>query len=325
MIKLNLDFDANYLLMKDVFILHKLKTLYGDLETLLINDYNKITTSFPFDAIYFIADSKRNWRKTIYPEYKGKRKKDLDIDWDFVFDTFDKFKEYVNNKPNCNLYQIDPFEGDDLIAHIVTESNKNGSSNIIISNDSDLQQLLEYNVNKDYINMIYNYKFNDEKIYVPENYKIFLQHIEDTTDGDIFNLNNDIEFLNYFDTITNRAKIIQINKEESYFKKIVAGDKGDNILSVVKFNENIRGIAEDGANNVYKLYKQKYPEYINFDSDDFINNLSEILAIYRKNTEPDFKYKVITKIIESRKLTRLDGKYLPINYKNILYNNIKIK
>lgn len=325
MIKLNLDFDANYLLMKDVFILHKLKTLYGDLETLLINDYNKITTSFPFDAIYFIADSKRNWRKTIYPEYKGKRKKDLDIDWDFVFDTFDKFKEYVNNKPNCNLYQIDPFEGDDLIAHIVTESNKNGSSNIIISNDSDLQQLLEYNINKDYINMIYNYKFNDEKIYVPDNYKIFLQHIEDNTDGDIFNLNNDIEFLNYFDTITNRAKIIQINKEESYFKKIVAGDKGDNILSVVKFNENIRGIAEDGANNVYKLYKQKYPEYINFDSDDFINNLSEILAIYRKNTEPDFKYKVITKIIESRKLTRLDGKYLPINYKNILYNNIKIK
>lgn len=325
MINLNLEIDANYLLFRDVFILHKLKTLYGDLETLLLNDYNNITNAYPFNAIYFIADSKKNWRKTIYPEYKGNRTKDLDIDWDFVFDTFDKFKEYVSTRKNCKMYQIDPFEGDDLIAHIVTESNKNGYSNMILTNDSDMHQLLEYSTTNNYINMIYNYRFQDEKIYVPQNYSIFLKHIEDNTEGDIFDLNYDIEFLNYFETITNKAKIVPINKEESYFKKIVTGDKGDNILSVVKFTEKMRGIGAAGADTVYNMFKQKYPNDINFDSDDFIMNLTDILTIYKKNNDVDFRHKVITNISESRKLTRLDGKYLPKGYKNILYDSIDIK
>ena len=54
MINLNLEIDANYLLFRDVFILHKLKTLYGDLETLLLNDYNNITNAYPFNTIYYL-------------------------------------------------------------------------------------------------------------------------------------------------------------------------------------------------------------------------------------------------------------------------------
>lgn len=325
MINSNLLIDGNYILYRAVFILHKLKTLYGDLETLLLKDYNNITNAYPYNAIYFIADSKKNWRKDIYPNYKGKRVKDLDIDWDFVFDTFYKFKEYLSLRPNCTMYQIDPFEGDDIIAHIVTESNREGYSNMIISNDSDLQQFLKYSTTNNYINMIYNYKFQDEKLYVPENYSIFLKHIEDTTEGDIFDLNYDIDFLNYFEKLTTRAKIVPINNEESYFRKVVAGDKGDNILSVVKFTETMRGIGTDGSGTVYKMFKQKYPNDIDFDSDDFIMNLSDILSIYKKNPELDFKHKVIQNIVESRKLTRLDSKYLPNEYKQLLYKNIKIK
>ena len=98
MIKLNLVCDGNYLLYRAVFILHKLRTLYGDLETLLLNDYNNISNAFPYSLIYFISDSKKSWRKNLYTEYKGKRKKDDEIDWEFVFDTFDKFKESKNWK-----------------------------------------------------------------------------------------------------------------------------------------------------------------------------------------------------------------------------------
>ena len=72
MINMNLILDGNYQLYRSVFILHKLKTLYGDLETLLLNDYNNITNAYPFNVIYFISDSKKSWRKMIYPEYKGK-------------------------------------------------------------------------------------------------------------------------------------------------------------------------------------------------------------------------------------------------------------
>lgn len=47
MINFNNVIDGNYFLYRAVFILHKLKTLYGDLETLLLNDFNNITNEFP--------------------------------------------------------------------------------------------------------------------------------------------------------------------------------------------------------------------------------------------------------------------------------------
>jgi 5'-3' exonuclease len=323
---MNLILDANYCLYRSVFILHKLKTLYGDLETLLLNDYNKITNDYPFNVIYVISDSKRNWRKNIYPEYKGKRKKDLDIDWEFVFDTFDKFKENIKHRHNCLQYQIDPFEGDDIIAHIVKETNKDGGSNLILSNDGDIHQLLKFSVADNYINLMYNHKFQNEVVFVPENYSIFLKHIEDTTEGDIFDMSDDnIDFMNYFDKLTSRAKIKEINKEESYFKKLVAGDTGDNVLSVVKFTEKTKGIGTTGSGTVYKMFKDRYPNEIDFDSDEFIIQLSDILYIYKKNNrEIDFKEKVIENIKFSRTLTRLDGKYLPTGFQKILYDNIKI-
>jgi len=324
MIKLSLVCDGNYLLFRAVFILHKLRTLYGDLETLLLNDYNNLTNSYPFHVIYFVSDSKKSWRKNLYAEYKGKRRKEEKIDWDFVFDTFDKFKEGIKTRHNCLLYQIDPFEGDDIIAHIVNENNKEGTSNLIVSNDSDLHQLLRFSTSDNYINMIYNHKFQDEKLYVPKNYSIFLKHIEDNTLGDIFDLNDDIDFINYFDKITSKAKTVPINSEESYFRKIVSGDSGDNILSVVKFTKETKGIGDTGANTVYAMFKQKYPKEINFDSDEFIDNLVDILSIYRKNKEEDFKEKVSENIKMVRKLTRLDGSYLPDGFQQLLFENIKI-
>jgi hypothetical protein len=324
MINLKLIIDGNYMLYRSVFILHRLKTLYGDLETLLLNDYNNISNAFPYNLIYFVSDSKKSWRKMMISSYKEGRRKEEKIDWEFVFDTYDKFKETIKRRHNCLVYQIDPFEGDDIIAHIVRETNKEGGSNMIVSNDGDIHQLLKFSTTENYINLIYNHKFQDERLYVPENYRIFLKYIEDTTVGDIFDMNDDIDFINYFDKLTSKAKIVSVNPEESYFKKVVAGDGGDNIMSVVKFTKDTRGIGAAGADTVYAMYKQKYPNDIDFDSDDFIKNLCDILSIYRKNKEFDFKNKVHENIITSRKLTRLDDKYLPEGMYQILLDNIKI-
>ena len=324
MIRFNLICDGNYLLYRAVFILHKLKTLYGDLETLLLNDYNKLTHEYPYNLIYFVSDSKKSWRKNLYPEYKGKRKKEEKIDWEFVFDTFDKFKENIKHRHNCLLYQIDPFEGDDIIAHIVHETNKEGTSNLIISNDGDIHQMLKFSVADNYINLMYNHKFQNEVLFVPKNYSIFLKHIEDTTVGDIFDMNDDIDFVNYFDKITSRAKIKQVDPEESYFKKLVSGDTGDNVLSVVKFTPEIKGIGAAGSDTVYKMFKDRFPNEIDFDSDEFISQLSDILYIYKKNREIDFKEKVTRNIKFCRTLTRLDGKYLPAGFQQILFENIRI-
>lgn len=324
MINTNLIIDGNYMLYRAVFILHKLRTLYGDLETLLFNDYTNITNAYSFNTIYFISDSRTSWRKAFYKDYKGKRKKEEKIDWEFVFETFDNFKEAIKSRHNCLTYQIDPFEGDDIIAYLVKESNKEGYSNFIVSNDGDLHQLLTFSTAENYINLIYNHKFQNEILYAPKDYNIFLKHIEETTQGDIFDLNEDIEFINYFDKVTSRAKIAEVSNEKSYFKKLVAGDSGDNILSVVKFSSTTKGIGEAGSNKVYDMYKERYPEDINFDSDIFVDRLCDILSIYKKNKEEEWKDKVKENIIMSRKLTRLDSKYLPDGFKEILKENVKI-
>ena len=140
----------------------------------------------------------------------------------------------------------------------------------------------------------------------------------------IFDMNDDIDFINYFDKITSRAKITSVNKELSYFTKLVAGDAGDNILSVVKISDDTKGIGDTGAEKVYAMYKEKYSDNIDFDTDEFVENLCDILSIYKKNKEDDFKNKVTENIKFSRTLTRLDSKYLPDGYYKILLDKIKI-
>lgn len=320
---INMILDGNYMLYRSVFLLHRLKTLYVDLETLMLNDYNNLTNDYHYDMIYFVSDSKKSWRKMINPEYKLGRKKDADIDWNFVFDTFDKVKDVIKNRHNCLLYQIDPFEGDDIIAHIVNESNKQGYSNFIVSNDGDIHQLLKFSVADNYINMMYNHKFSDEKIYVPKNYQVFMHHLE-SLEVDLFDLTDDNDFVNFFEKVKQKSKVVAVDGEESFFKKIVGGDGGDNILSVVKFTKEIRGIGDVGADSVWKMYKEKFPHEIDFDSNNFIERLCDILSIYRKNKEVDFRKKVAENIRKSRIMTRLDNKYLPDGLYQQLLENVKV-
>ncbi len=324
MLNINLVIDGNYMLYRSVFILERLGTLYGDLETLLLRDYNNISNVFTYDMIYFISDSRQSWRKSLYPEYKDGRKKDSKIDWGFVFETYEKFKENITYRNNCMVYTIDGFEGDDIMAHVINESNKEGYSNFIISNDGDMHQFLNFDISENYINIMYNHKFNDEKLFVPKNHNIFFGHIEENSEQDIFDLNNNSEFVEYYERLKARCVVVEIDKEESLFKKIVTGDKGDNILSVVKFNKTMRGIGKAGGETVWNMFKERYPNNIDFDSDEFVENLTEILSIYKKNKNEDFKDKVKKNIIFSRKLVRLESKYLPQGMLQILESSINI-
>lgn len=322
MLKIQLIIDGNYLLYKSVFILDKLKTLYGDLETLLLRDYNNLSNAFQYDMIYFVSDSKQSWRKSLYPEYKDGRKKDSKIDWEFVFDTYDNFKENIKRRNNCMVYTIDPFEGDDIMAHIISETNKKGYCNFIISNDGDMHQFLKFDTKNDYINIMYNHRFNDERIFVPKNHNIFFNHIEENSEQDIFDLNSDSEFIEHFEKLKARCTVVEVNKEESLFKKIVTGDKGDNVLSVVKFDKTMRGIGKAGGDTVWNMFNERFPGEINFDTDEFVENLVEILSIYKKNKDKDYLEKVRKNIIFSRKLVRLDSKYLPKGMLKVLEEKV---
>lgn len=323
--RVNLCIDSNYLLYKNVFILKKLRRIKEDLSDLLMNDFNKLSKSFTFDNIYFVSDSKQgNWRKLIYKEYKGKREKDESVDWDFVYKTFEEFKEKIAKKKNIKSLELVGLEADDFIGHIVRESNKKGYSNVILSSDRDLNQLVKYDLSKKYINIQWNYKFSDERIYLPENYQLVIEELSNSINENIFELDNSSDFVKYIDNLINRTKTKTVTAEEILFCKILEGDDGDNIPSVIHLKEGKvdnegRGIGKDGATTIYKLYKEIHPETINIDSEEFVNNLSDVVIYHKKIKDVRAKDILKQNIIFNRGLIVLDPKYMP----KVTYENMK--
>jgi 5'-3' exonuclease len=333
--KINLIIDGNYLLFKDVFILKKMNCLKKELIYRLINDFKKISKSFPFDNIYFVSDSKYgNWRKEYYKEYKGERKKDQTIDWDFVFKTYDEFKIKLQKQKNIKFLELSGLEGDDFIAHIVRKSNDKGYSNLIVSSDGDLQQLLKYNLNEKWLNIQWNYKFNDQRLYLPQNYQLVIEKLSTVINENVFELDNSAEFIQYIEDLINKTKTITVSYDEILLKKIVWGDKGDNIPSCCKvfqgkINVEGRGIGKSGAATICKLYKEMYPEIIDLNSDIFISNLVDIIIYYKKIKDITAKDKITEQLKFNRKLIFLMPKYMPKlvytemdNYFNNIENRI---
>lgn len=323
--KVSLIIDGNFLLYKNVFILKNINRVKQDLKELLINDIKKLTTAFHFDNIYFVSDSKEgNWRKQIYKEYKGNRSKDENIDWEFVYKTYLEFKDEIKNKRNIKFLELGGLEGDDLIAHTVFENNKKGNSNVIVASDIDINQVLTFDLNKKYINIQWNYKFSDERVYLPENYQLIINELSNSSNDNIFELDNSSDFVKYLEDLINRTKIKAVITEEMMVCKIIQGDTGDNIKSCVavkdgKINNEGRGIAKDGAKTVYNLYKEIHPSVIDIDSDTFINNLADVIIYYKKIKDPTAKNIIKENLIFNRKMMILNPKYMP----EMVYENMK--
>jgi uncharacterized protein (DUF111 family) len=94
--QLNLIIDGNFLLHKLVFPLINTKTLYGDLMNALNVNFSKFVDMYPYHQIWFVSDSKKSWRKNVYPEYKENRVRDDSIDWEFIFNTYTEFKNSLD-------------------------------------------------------------------------------------------------------------------------------------------------------------------------------------------------------------------------------------
>lgn len=319
--------DGNYLLYKNVFILKNIKRIKQDLDELMFNDFKKLTKRFHFDDIYFVSDSKEgNWRKILYKEYKGKRVKDETIDWNFVFDSYEKFKQKIYKLRNVKTFELPGLESDDFISYIVKNQNKNGTSFVILSSDGDLHQLINYDINKKYINIQWNYKFNDERIYLPSNYQLMIDYLSKNMNENIFELDNSADFIKFIEDLINKTKVKSIVQEEIVFCKMIEGDKGDNIPTCIKLkdgqiNEDGRGIGKDGAKTLYNLYKEVYPLDVDLNSDIFIDQLVKIISYSKKIKNDTIKEQLKTNLIFNRKMVLLDIRYMPEIVKNNLENH----
>jgi 5'-3' exonuclease len=78
--------DGNFFPNRMVFTLHKNNLLFGVLHKSLEISILNYKKWYPFANIYLVSDSKeKSWRKKLNQNYKANRKKDSDIDWEFVF------------------------------------------------------------------------------------------------------------------------------------------------------------------------------------------------------------------------------------------------
>jgi len=340
--------DGNYLMFKNAFIMKGVKAddeisendgnkiSFESYSNLLYNDFKRIINLYNFDVIFFVYEKGSSWRKDIYKDYKGNRKKDESIDWNEIYRRFDMFLQQAQiDYPNIHFIQIDKCEGDDLILYLTLLLNNKNYSNVIISKDEDLTQLLKFESGL-YLNVQLTMNKADERIYLPLNYNYFLNNLNihkkdyfDMTDDEIFDLdyNNNNGYKGFIDKMISKCKLYEILPNNIRAFKIIHGDTGDNVKSVyikktVKDDvEKFRGIGEAGAEKILKYYIETYGNISDVNSEDFINKIVNVVSYDKKIVDDETKALIKENTIRNRQLVVLDPIYTPEYVKN----NIKVK
>lgn len=274
--------DGNYILSKLVFTLHKHNLLFGGLHKALEHNITGYRKWYPFANVYLVSDSKeKSWRKKIIDEYKGTRKKDTDIDWNFVYTAYGEFKEGV--KSTMKVLEAPHIEGDDWISYLTEKANEEGRSVIIVSNDYDIKQMVNYSLNPLTINLMTNEMYNKEKLFLPKNYQVFLNKLSRLPNDDIFNLNDNVEFIGLLENFINKYEVHEIDPMESLIIKIISGDSSDNISSVwsVTKNGKKRGIGQSGAKTIFDDYIREFGEPSLVDP-DLHENIADLICEKKK-------------------------------------------
>lgn len=102
-----------------------------------------------YGEMVIVADGGGNWRKDVYPEYKGKRKSNREeskIDWNMAFQNIHRVLDEIKaNMPWKVIHQWG-CEADDAIAEITkwTQEFGNYEKVMIVSADHDFKQLQKF-------------------------------------------------------------------------------------------------------------------------------------------------------------------------------------
>ena len=106
-----------------------------------------------YGEMVICCDSKKYWRRDVFPYYKASRKKDREasgVDWNTMFNTLSTVRqELIDNFPYKTL-MIEGAEADDIIGTLVHKYNQYEKEILILSSDKDFMQLQVYDNVKQY-------------------------------------------------------------------------------------------------------------------------------------------------------------------------------
>lgn len=99
-----------------------------------------------YGELVICCDSKRSWRKDVFPFYKANRKTNRqndNIDWSGIFEVINSLTDDLVNHFPYSVIQVDQAEADDIIGTLVKNYYRQGKI-MIVSSDKDFLQLQKY-------------------------------------------------------------------------------------------------------------------------------------------------------------------------------------
>jgi 5'-3' exonuclease len=242
--RLNILFDANFMLIRNLYLLLREHRGSGFLskeedqlafEKKTIDDVRQVVNMFPKSALVncvWCIDSK-SWRKTLIgASYKAKRKKpeDDNIDWESYRKVCDSIR---NTLTECGITasKVDGAEADDLVFMWSKIFRDQGDSVVIVSGDNDLKQLVSTK-SEDSVVCMFN-PLSKSKTFSFQDFSPMNESDRDEID-DLF----DRRGTNGYDQLISIAAkyvIEHIDPEWELMLKILTGDKSDNIQSIIQW------------------------------------------------------------------------------------------
>ena len=338
--------DGNYFVYSRLYVMprRKGKKLVDSekdqgqfIRKLCIDFASEVRKMKPFvDEIVLAVDSK-SWRKDFYPEaeYKGTRKTDETVNWDNVYRIYNEFRELLS-KQGVIVQQTSGAEADDILFARATELNNQGKNCIVWTGDRDMIQLVDYTQATDgYTLWYYNTK---RKLIAFEGFQDLLnKKTADNLSNDdlLFNLNNDDVKSDGVKTQinewirTNKVSIEEVDSREFIFKKMLVGDKSDNIPSVVTYTKAMKNgkvrtfsVTDKQAAKILAQYEKDYGRF----------EVEQLFVPECKQQMADVIYRVVgqsnttdikTSLTQNIQLMLLHVRTIPEAILNAIYEDIR--
>lgn len=280
--------DGNYFIYSRMFVLPRPKQIPGlptvkfmdeekDVNMLvrkLAIDFASETRKFKNIAkrIVFTLDAK-SWRKDLFPnaDYKGNRENDPTMNWANISRAMKDFSDILSSH-GVIVERLPGAEGDDLIFSWATHLNSIGENCIIWSGDTDLMQLVNYNRSNDSFTIWYDN--TRSKIAAYPGFKKWLESKEnDKTKIDIFSPDTNFYLIDKvkeeIEEFIKRGKLSveEIYCDEYVFQKILTGDKGDNIASVLVLpakkpgSKRMNKVNDTKAKSILDTFKKRHKRF----------------------------------------------------------------
>lgn len=299
--------DGNYFVFSRLFVMPKPKSgkLLGDdksrgqfMRKLAIDFASEMRKlKGVIDDVVVAVDSK-SWRKDLYPEadYKGTRKHDESVDWDALYSLYGEFQDILATK-GVTVHQIQGAEADDVLFAWSTMLNGRGKSCIVWTGDRDLIQLVNYSDANDAHTLWY---YNTKKsLYAYEGFLKDLEqsHTADMSNDDmLFNMSSKSSMRDqYQDEIKawinhNNIQVSEVDCDQFILKKILTGDKSDNIPSVVTWQKEMRNGKMRNYSITDKQAEKIMDQFIR-ENDTF--RIDYLFSSASKDTIADIIYRVV--------------------------------